>query len=141
MKTAKEIQEDVINLLKGSTLREQVTGGVYPGGLRPRDSRLEDIEVIFTLGNPGQVESGVVTINVFCPDISEGYGSKPKERVENARRTREIERLLAEWVETLTPATTGGYLFTPASTILTLPEEETDQHFTSVKLKYRYYDN
>lgn len=139
MKTAKEIQEDVIDLLKGSTLREQVTGGVYPGGLRPRDSRREDIEVIFTLGNPGQVESGVVTINVFCPDVPEGLTQGA--RVENARRTREIERLLARWVETLTPATTGGYLFTPASTILTLPEEETDQHFTSVKLKYRYYDN
>lgn len=139
MKTAKQIQEDVIDLLRGSTLREQVTGGVYPGGLRPRDSRLEDIEVIFTLGNPGQIESGVVTINVFCPDVPEGF--TPGARVENARRTREIERLLAEWVETLTPATTGGYLFTPANTILTLPEEETDQHFTSVKLGYRYYDN
>lgn len=139
MKTAKEIQEDVIDLLKGSTLREQVTGGVYSGGLRPRDSRLEDIEVIFTLGNPGQIESGVVTINVFCPDVPEGL--TPGARVENARRTREIERLLAEWVETLTPATTGGYLFTQANTILTLPEEETDQHFTSVKLKFRYYDN
>lgn len=139
MKTAKQIQEDVIDLLRGSTLREQVTGGVYPGGLRPRDSRLEDIEVIFTLGSPGQIESGVVTINVFCPDVPEGL--TPGAKVENARRTREIERLLAEWVETLTPATTGGYLFTPASTILTLPEEETDQHFTSVKLKYRYYDN
>lgn len=139
MKTAKQIQEDVIDLLKGSTLREQVTGGVYPGGLRPRDSRREDIEVIFTLGNPGQIESGVVTINVFCPDVPEGF--TPGAKVENARRTREIERLLAEWVETLTPATTGGYLFTPANTILTLPEEETDQHFTSVKLRYRYYDN
>lgn len=139
MKTAKEIQEDVIDLLRGSTLREQVTGGVYPGGLRPRDSRREDIEVIFTLGNPGQIESGVVTINIFCPDVPEGF--TPGAKIENARRTREIERLLAQWVETLTPATTGGYLFTPASTILTLPEEETDQHFTSVKLKYRYYDN
>lgn len=139
MKTAKEIQEDVIDLLKGSTLREQVTGGVYPGGLRPRDSRREDIEVIFTLGNPGQIESGVVTINVFCPDVPEGF--TPGAKVENARRTREIERLLDEWVETLTPATTGGYLFTTANTILTLPEEETDQHFTSVKLRYRYYDN
>ncbi len=138
MKTAKQIQEDVIDLLRGSTLREQVTGGIYPGGLRPRDSRREDIEVIFTLGNPGQIESGVVTINVFCPDVPEGLTSGAK--VENARRTREIERLLAQWVETLTPATTDGYLFTPASTILTLPEEETDQHFTSVKLKYRYYD-
>ena len=139
MKTAKQIQEDVIDLLRGSTLREQVTGGVYPGGLRPRDSRREAIEVIFTLGNPGQIESGVVTINVFCPDVPEGF--TPGAKVENARRTREIERLLAEWVETLTPATTGGYLFTPANTILTLPEEETDQHFTSVKLRYRYYDN
>lgn len=139
MKTAKEIQEDVIDLLRGSTLREQVTGGVYPGGLRPRDSRREDIEVIFTLGNPGQIESGVVTINVFCPDVPEGF--TPGAKVENAKRTREIERLLAQWVETLTPATTGGYLFTPANTILTLPEEETDQHFTSVKLKFRYYDN
>ncbi len=141
MKTAKQIQEDVIDLLRGSTLREQVTGGVYSGGLRPRDSRLEDIEVIFTLGNPGQVESGVVTINVFCPDVTEGDGLTPGAKVENARRTREIERLLAEWVETLTPATAGGYLFTQANTILTLPEEETDQHFTSVKLKFRYYDN
>lgn len=139
MKTAKEIQEDVIDLLRGSTLREQVTGGVYSGGLRPRDSRREDIEVIFTLGNPGQIESGVVTINVFCPDVPEGLTQGAK--VENARRTREIERLLAQWVETLTPATTGGYLFIQANTILTLPEEETDQHFTSVKLKFRYYDN
>ena len=68
-KTGKQIQSDVLALLKSSTLPSIISGKVYRKGCRPRDSKAEDAIVIFTTGLPGQIQTGVVTINIYCPDI------------------------------------------------------------------------
>ena len=68
-KTGKQIQSDVLALLKSSTLPSIISGKVYRKGCRPRDSKAEDAIVIFTTGLPGQIRTGVVTINIYCPDI------------------------------------------------------------------------
>lgn len=68
-KTGKQIQGDIRKLLMDSTLYTQISGEVYRNGYRPRDSRKEDAVVIFTAGLPEQIQTGVVTINIFVPDI------------------------------------------------------------------------
>ena len=68
-KTSKQIQGDIYNLLKGSALCSMISGDVYRSGYRPRDSRLEDAVVIFTTGLPDQIQTGVVTVNIYVPDI------------------------------------------------------------------------
>lgn len=134
-KTAKQIQGDVYTLLRDSTLCSMISGGVYRNGLRPRDSRLEDAVVTFTTGMPDQIQTGVVTINIFVPDID------PYENgvmVEDTERTEEVETLAQSWVDSLT-CDVSNYRFKLQQTIYTEAEPQTNEHFVVVKLRYSYY--
>lgn len=137
IKTAKQIQGDVYDLLKDSTLCSMISGALYRKGMRPRDSRLEDIVVIFTTGLPGQVQTGVVTINIYFPDIDPFNNGI---LVEDAERGQQLEQLAAEWVAGLT-ADVSNYQFRLQQTIYTEEEININQHFVVVKLKYKYYEN
>jgi hypothetical protein len=134
-KTGKQVQGDIYGLLKGSTLYSMISGDVYRGGYRPRDSRLEDAVVIFTAGLPDQIQTGVVTVNIFVPDI-DPYDNGVF--VEDGRRTEEMELLAAEWVKSLS-AEVSCYKFRLMQTIHTEEEAEINQHFVVVKLGYNYF--
>ncbi len=133
--TAKQVQTDIMALLRGSELANEVNGSIYRSGYRPRDSKKEDIVVIFTSGVPDQIETGVVTINIFVPDI------KPYRNgvfVENGKRTEQLEALAQEWVEDLT-TDRSSYKFHLQRTIYTEAEPDTQEHFVVVRLEYQYY--
>ena len=106
MKTAKEIQGDIINLLRESALAQAVSGQIYRKGYRPLNSKAEDIIVGFVTGMSGEIEEGVVVVNIHVADIPFGNGLV----VENGARTAEIERLAADWVESL-KASRSNYIF------------------------------
>ncbi len=135
-KTSKQVQGDIYQLLKDSTLYTLISGEVYRQGCRPRDSRLEDAVVIFTTGIPNQIQTGVVTVNIFVPDI-DPYDNGVW--VEDGERTERVERLAQEWVDNLTTEV-SCYKFKLQQTIYTEEEAEIKQHFVVVKLKYEYYD-
>jgi len=135
-RTASEIQGDVYDLLRKSDLAQGLSGSVYRRGYRPRDSRLEDAEVIFTTGTPGEIESGVVTINIYCPDI-DPYNNGVM--VENGQRISEIEKAADNWVKTLV-ASRSNYLFSLKQTIHSVADREVKQHFVVIRLYYRYYN-
>ncbi|MCC8036706.1 MAG: hypothetical protein LIP02_01000 [Bacteroidales bacterium] len=135
-KTAKQVQTDIIALLRGSELATEISGKVYRNGLRPRDSRLEDAVVIFTTGLPDEIETGVVTVNIYVPDID------PYENgvlVEDGERTETLEILAQGWVDSLLGSGTN-YVFELRQTIYTEAEPDIKQHFVVVKLGYRLYD-
>ncbi|WP_418202506.1 hypothetical protein [Bacteroides sp.] len=135
-KTAKQVQTDIIALLRGSELAAEISGEVYRNGLRPRDSRLEDAVVIFTTGLPDEIETGVVTVNIYVPDID------PYENgvlVEDGERTEKLEILAQGWVDSLLGSGTN-YVFELRQTIYTEAEPDIKQHFVVVKLGYRLYD-
>lgn len=134
-KTSRQVQGDIYNLLKDSTLYTMISGDVYRKGCRPRDSRKEDAVVIFTTGLPEQIQTGVVTVNIYVPDI-DPYGNGVP--VEDGKRTEEIERLAQQWVDSLT-AEVSCYKFRLQQTIYTEEEADICQHFVVVKLKYEYF--
>ena len=134
-KTGKQIQGDIYQLFKDSTLYTMISGNVYRRGYRPRDSRLEDAVVIFTTGMPDQIQMGVVTVNIFVPDI-DPYDNGVL--VEDGERTEIIERLAADWVDSLS-ADISCYRFKLMQTIYTEKEAEINQHFVVVKLTYKYF--
>ena len=134
-KTGKQIQGDIYQLLKDSTLYTLISGEVYRNGYRPRDSRLEDAVVSFTAGFPTEIQEGVVTVNIYVPDI-DPY--KNGVLVEDGERTEELELLAQAWVESLT-AEVSCYKFELQQTIYTEEEPDIAQHFVVVKLCYRYY--
>lgn len=133
-KTAKQVQTDIINLLRNSELAAEVTGEIYRKGYRPRDSRKEDIIVIFTTGLPDEIQTGVVTVNIFIPDI-DPYGNGVQ--VEDGERAETLEALAQRWVDNLSGT---NYLFELQQTIYTETEPEINQHFVVVKLRYRLYE-
>lgn len=135
-KTAKQVQTDVIALLKDSELATLVTGEIYRNGYRPRDSRQEDIIVTHTAGLADEIQTGVVNVCIYIPDI-DPYGNGVL--VEDGNRTSTIEVTAQSWVETLSRSR-SNYLFELQQTIRTENEPETNQHFVVVKLKYRLYE-
>lgn len=135
-KTAKQVQTDIINLLERSDLVSEISGEVYRSGYRPRDSRLEDAIVIFTTGLPDEIETGVVTINVFVPDIDPFNNGV---LVEDGERTSALEALAQSWVDSLSAAM-SNYAFELQQTIYTEAEPDINQHFVVVKLKYRLFE-
>ena len=134
-KTSKQVQGDVFQLLKNSPLFTMISGEVYRKGYRPRDSRKEDAVVIFTTGLPTEIQTGVVTVNIFVPDI-DPYDNGVL--VEDGERTEKIERLAQEWFESLT-AKVSCYKFKLQQTIYTEEEADINQHFVVVKLQYKYF--
>lgn len=133
--TATDVQTAVFNFMQGSDLAKALSGKVYRSGYRPRDSRKEDAVIIFTAGLPGEIQTGVVTLNIYVPDIEV---SQDGTFVANGARIAQIERLAQDWVDGLT-ADRSRYLFELQSTIFTEPAEEVNQHFIVVRLKYKYY--
>ncbi len=134
-KTGKQIQGDIRRMLTGSKLAEEVSGGIYRNGYRPRDSRKEDIIVAFTTGIPDQIETGVVTVNIYVPDIDPcGNGIF----VEDGRRTEQLEALAQQWADSLTAAK-SPYLFRLRQTIYTEEAPEISQHFVVVRLGFRCF--
>lgn len=136
-KTGKQVQGDIYRFFKGSTLYTMISGNVYRNGYRPRDSRLEDAIVIFTAGLPDQIQTGVVTVNIYVPDI-DPYDNGVL--VEDGQRTEELESLAQAWVDSLSAAV-SCYKFRLLQTIYTEEEAEINQHFIVVKLAYEYFGN
>lgn len=136
LKTGKQVQGDIYNFLRKSTLSSMISGGVYRNGYRPRDSKLEDAVVIFTAGLPDQIQTGVVTVNIFVPDTDAFENGI---LVENGQRTENIEKLAEDWVKSLN-AGVSCYKFRLQQTIYTDEEQDINQHFVVIKLAYEYYD-
>ena len=137
MKTGHQIQTDIYAMLSGSSFAAGLSGGVYRQGLRPRDSRLEDCIVIFTTADAEQVQAGVVTINVYVPDIYPYENGVP---VEDVARCEAIEGALQGWVDSLT-AGVSDYLFKLKSAIHTQRDEDIHQSFVVARLSFRLFQS
>lgn len=133
MKTAKEIQDDVWRLLRDSILADELSGGMYKPGYRPRDSRKEDAIVKYTTGISDQIQEGIVTINIFVPDI-DPYNDGVM--VEDGNRTTQIERMAQDWVDQIATEV-SDYDISLSEPIYTEDEPDIDQHFVVVRLNYR----
>lgn len=134
--TSKKVEGDFRRFLIDSDLAKGLSGQVYRNGMRPRDSRKEDAVVIFTSGLPDEIQTGVITINIYVPDL-DGNGTGVFEQ--DGQRLEEIERAAQDWVESLT-ANRSCYRISLRQSIHTMEDPEINQHFVVVKLGYSYFD-
>lgn len=95
--TAQQLEDHLYSLVKAHPW--QVTGSVYHGGLRPRDSRLEDIIVSYVSGLAGDVQTAILYVNIYVPDI-DPYGNGVF--VQDMARTAALEGKAQEFAATLT---------------------------------------
>lgn len=129
MKTETQIERDFYHFIKGSTLGEEVKGGIYRSEMRPYNSEAEDMVIKFLSGIDGQIQTGVVILNLYVPDVVLQDGRK----VADKSRIGELQALIASFVE---DAGDGEYLIETDGTPCTMRNEEIDQHFIYVRLKF-----
>lgn len=135
-RTSKQIQSDIIALLEGSELADIVTGRVLrKNEYRDRDSKAEDIVVIVTASDAEQIQSGLVTINIFIPKVDSFSNGV---LVEDGERAAEIELAAQRWVNGLT-AGRSDYLFSLADAISTDEAPDINQNFVYIHLNFRTF--
>lgn len=96
-KTAGMVEGDVFALIRDSELMREVAGGLYKQGTRPFGSREEDVEVVFLTGSGGQIQEGIVNINIYVPNIDNGMGAGLLTK--DVRRCVELEGALCRFME------------------------------------------
>lgn len=134
-KTGQQIITDVIGLLQQSELNMYANGKIYREGMRPRDSRAEDIVAIYTTGYAGQIATGVVTINVYVPDIApyDDAGVLVSDGARCAQLEGYAQRMVDTW-----DAGKGDYRWSLREIIHTNHDDDIHQSFIVIKMNYEF---
>ena len=130
IKTGGNIETDIYNLI-AAKLKRIISGDVYKSDGREKNATTEDAVIIFTGGLDGQVQEGIVTVNIYIPDIDAGSkGAK----VKDTKRCREIEAALLTAID---ETTTTEYELTRKTIIQTFAVDEINQHFVNGKIQFK----
>ena len=131
-KTGSQVITDILKRVNSSPELNGIKGDVYKAGQRPLNSLKEDIVINFLSGTVDQIQTGVVNVNVFVPNIKNGAGST----VCDTGRCRAIEEIMECWVDGIEDF--DGYRLSLDEMIHTMPYEDGKQHFVNVRLKFDY---
>jgi hypothetical protein len=129
-KTGGEIEEEVYDLIDKSTIKTTITGNLYRSGMRPPNAETEDAVVSFLTGLDGQIQTGVLILNLYVPDIVSNDII-----VKNTSRCTELEKLVNSFIQS--QSVSGNYLFELEKTIQTFKAEGIEQHFVNCRIKYQ----
>ena len=132
MRTGTQVQNDIIDLLKGSELVNSISGGLYRGEMRPKDSNKEDLLVMFTSGNGALEQEGDVTLNIYVPDIFVGTDGVS---YQDSARCEVLEAAVLAEVSTWNQR--SDYHFSLRNTIFSLHDDEIRQSFVVVRLGFK----
>jgi hypothetical protein len=134
-KTWSDIETDFYHAVKKTALAHAINGDVYKFGIRPKNSKKEDVIIKVSALNASQVQEGTVAIMVYLQPLkkhSDGW------IVPDKRRISEIETLvdaLPEELLPLMPEYDGIKLFDGVGNYA---EPDTEEFFVSVKIKFNY---
>ena len=128
-KTGLQIQDDVYAIIDVSNIKKMIAGKLYKAGMRPINAQSEDAVVSFLTGINGQIQAGVVNVNIYVPDITIAKGQS----VCNLVRCRALE---TELNKTIYSIKSSEYRLIPDSIISTFPEPEIRQHFINARIKF-----
>lgn len=115
------------------SFRGLISGDFYPSDCRPLDSRKEDAVLTVSNVSPGQIQEGIVRVNIFIPDVDNGSG-RP---VPNKERLDELSALDEKIIETLNGADTD-YRFDLSKATDTFNAVDIKQHFVNITLKFKH---
>lgn len=132
--TAGQIEQYIFERLGRMAL--PIDGKVYYQGTRPilepaSSSKRADIIVKVVSGRSGQIERGSCVVNAYIPDIM----------VASGRTIADINRcnFVGSWLETLPSRLNamGDVYFSQSDIVLTIAEEQTREHFVSLKMDFK----
>lgn len=127
-KTGGQIERELFGLLKPA-IDSFINGKLYRQGMRPIDSAFEDAVLSFMTGLSGQVEVGVLNLNVYVPNVSIGT-----QLVCNITRCTDIEIFLTNLIDSISST---EYELGLGSIVQTFEESSINQHFVNCKIKFK----
>lgn len=130
IKTEQQIERDFYSFIKDSSLGKAIKGGIYRDEMRPANATTEDLVVKFLSGLDEQVQTGVVIINLYVPDIS--YSTDGR-KVKDAARIAELEELILSFVND--NADTEYWMQTDGSPT-SMFNEDINQHLIYARIKF-----
>lgn len=130
VKTEEQIERDFYTFIKASELGKAIRGTVYRDGMRPSDATTEDLIVKFLAGLDSQVQSGVVIVNLYVPDIL--YKADGRKVIDH-KRIGVLQSLVNDFVEN-NPDT--EYWIEKDTTPTVQENTDISQHFIYVRLKF-----
>lgn len=129
IKTEQQIERDFYSFIKGSNLGAAIKGNIYRSEMRPNDAKTEDLVVKYLAGIDEQIQSGVVILNIYVPDIAYQDGRK----VIDHKRIGELQELVNEFVNS---NDNSEYWMQTDTTPTTMKNEDIEQHFIYVRIKF-----
>lgn len=129
IKTENQIERDFYSMIRDSDLGKAIRGGIYRSGMRPYDSKEEDLIVKFLSGLDEQVQTGIVIVNIYVPDIADRRGR----RLVDHQRIGELQDLLSSFINGNDDT---EYWIRSDSTPTTMENKEIEQHFIYSRIKF-----
>lgn len=119
-------------------LQPPISGGVYFKGMRPRRDAategLEDCEVLVLTGSGSEVVEGTCVVNIYVPDTFTQSGQYLRKK----GRTDALEA----WLRDLPPRLRSGRIYFKTDGLVTTEKEQsTNEHFATLKMKFKVQDN
>lgn len=131
MKPSQEIERDFFTFIKESELGEAIGGSVYRSAMRPYNAKTEDIVVKFLAGEDEQIQTGIVIVNVYVPNI---YYRTAGQAVPNHARLLELQDLVNQFFEDF--ASTEYWIY-PDTTPIVLEDDDIAQHHIYVRIRFK----
>nr|DAL02896.1 MAG TPA: hypothetical protein [Caudoviricetes sp.] len=133
MKTEMQIERDFFMFIK-SGLGAAIHGDVYRSEMRPANATTEDAIVKFLAGYDAQIQTGVVLLHVYVPDVLIDHGRK----VADKTRIGEIESSIMDFVRTFDNT---EYLIETDGTPYSTFNEDIEQHLVVARIKFQRITN
>jgi len=132
-KTSEEVEADIYAALKNSSIKDLISGKIYLNGTRPLDARTEDGVITFLSGIDIQVQTGIVNVNIYVPNINNGQSKGLK--IKDVKRCKEISMALQSFQ--LSIRILGEYYIELDSMIKTFEADEIEEYFVNCRLKFK----
>lgn len=133
-KTTQDIEDDFYKALLQTELIKSVEGKLYKKGMRPIDSKKEDVTLIVTTLDSAQYQTGIVTLLIYV----NGTDLYQSQTVPDKKRIKTLSRAAVDALDELKPIMKDydGLSFFQAVT--NDYDVETEQYFISAKIMFRY---
>lgn len=135
IKTESQVEQDFYDALKKTSLIGKVSGKLYKYGLRPFDSKGEDIVIRITTLNANQLQEGVATILVFIKNID---GAEVGRMTPDKNRIAIVEGYCLECLEELKRVMEEYGNLRLETSIVSKYDAELKQSFVSTRIKFSY---
>lgn len=134
MKTEMQIERDFFTFIKNGTIGNSIRGNVYRSEMRPANAVSEDAIVKFLSGYDAQIQSGIILLHVYVPDLNMNDGRT----VADKTRIGEIEKIITDFVRDFDSA---EYLIETDMTPYATLNEEIGQHLVIARISFQRITN